>query len=245
MTPIQAMQPFHLDGSEGGSRIKPVVNWTVKERVDGLWVAKAQFKNLITNAGLTALALAPGGNYLAPTYLVIDQSYTTMSAASSGATSVVLAADPTISGDTQLVLSVGLSAQETVTFSAKSGTGPFTFTVSALANNHAASDPCVRAPTVADTMSSVVSEAQYDSTNAPNMRVPSSGSYSPGTGQGTMQFFISGSTATNIFFAHVGMADKQSMTDATTNLHNYAALGYNHNNTNDLEIDVVYTLQIY
>ncbi len=195
------------------------VDWVFSERRGGLWVPIHRFHNLVTNYGLTALAQAPGGLYAPPIYLVID---------------------------TQLVLSPGAAGQETVTFSSKSFGPPFTYTlVGLLVNAHPLNDLAVRGPTILDTISSVVSEAQYDPTFNPNKRATLTASYSPGLGQGTMQFFLSGLTATNLLFAHVGLADKQTIGVGGTNLHNYAALGYNHNNTNDVEIDVTYTMQVF
>jgi hypothetical protein len=226
------------------NRVRPFVHWTIKERQDGLWVPVADFHNIVTDFGLTGLASAPSGQYTPPTFLVIETSKTTMSSASVGGGSVVTAADPTISGDTQLVLSVGLAAQETVTFSSKSGSGPFTFTLSGtLVNNHANLDPVVRATTALDTMTSVLVEAQYDPTFNPGNRSAMTAAFSPATGQNTMQFFLSGSTATNVYFAHVGLTDQVSISSIAANLHNYAVLGYNHNGTNDIEVDVNYTLQ--
>lgn len=224
------------------------VLWTIKERRSGLWVPVHRFHNLLTNYGLTAMAAAPSGQYVPPTYLVIDQAYVTMfTQANPGSTSIQLTSDPTIAGDTQLVLSAGLAAQEVVTITGPGvGTNPSTFTLSAAtANTHLAADPVVRQVSSSDTMSSVLSEAQYDPTFNANSRSAMTSAYSPGTAQNTMQFFISGATATGLFFAHVGLADQQSMTAINTNLHNYAVLGYNHNNTNDLEIDVLYTLQTF
>jgi hypothetical protein len=230
-----------------GAGIGVSVRWLLKERQNGLWVPVRAFHNLVTNYGLTAMAAAPAGAYTPPIYLVIDTAYTTMySQANAGTSTVQLAADPTVAGDTQLVLSVGLASQETVTFTGKSGTNPVVFTLSAnLVNTHSTGDPVVRAVTANDTMASVLSEAQYDPTNNPNKRSALTSNYSPGNAQSTMQFFLSGQTATNLFFAHVGLADNSTIGAPNTNLHNYAALGYNHNNTNDLEIDVTYTLQTF
>lgn len=221
------------------------VHWTIKERHGDAWVAVKEFDNLVTDFGLTALASATSAQYTAPIFLVIETSQTTLAApANSGTNSVQLVADPTIAGDTQLVLSVGLGAEEVVTFNAKSGTGPFTFTLTAnLVNNHLLGDPAVREVTGADTMAAVLSEAQYDPTFDAGNRVPLTAAFSPGTGQNTVQFFLSGLTATNLFFAHVGLTDQRVIGSISSNLHNYAHLGYNHNNTNDLEIDVVFTLQ--
>ena len=230
-----------------GHRVLIGVHWVVKERQGGLWVPVHDFHNLLTNYGLTAYAQAAGGNYLAPTYMVIDTASVGFYAPGNvGDGSVQLNGDPTISGDTQLVLGAGLPSQETVTFTSKSGTNPVIFNLSGtLANAHAIGDPVVRNVTASDTMASVLSEAQYDPTNNPNGRSPIAASYSPATGQGTMQYFFAGITATNLFFAHVGLADQQLIGNPATNLHNYAVLGYNHNNTNDLEIDVTYTLQTF
>lgn len=223
-------------------RIGVAVHWVVKEQESGVWVAKKKFKNLLTTYGLTAFASAPSGVYTFPVYLVIEQTSTTLSATySAGVTTIQTAGDPTLPGDTQLVLGTGLAGQETVTFSSKSGTGPTTFVLTGPTSNpHNLGDLVVRAPSTGDTMASVVSEAQYDSVNAPNQRVLQTSNYSPASGQNIMQFFISGVTATNVMFAHIGLAD--SLTVGTGNLHNYAALGYDHTNTNDVEIDVTWTV---
>jgi hypothetical protein len=235
----------HVSAAPSG--VEVAVHWRVKEQQNGLWVAVKEFKNLVTDFGLTAFAAAPAGTYTPPIYLVIDTAYTTMYAqANAGTNQVQLTNDPTVAGDNQLVLSVGLAAQETVTFTSKSGSNPVTFTLSAnLVNTHLLGDPVVRAVTSSDTMASVLSEAQYDPTYNAGNRLAMTANYSPGTGQNTMQFFMSGTTATNLFFAHVGLADQQAIGAVNANLHNYAALGYNHNSTNDLEIDVTYMLQRY
>lgn len=224
------------------------VEWTIKERRSGIWVPVRHFHNILTAYGLTAMAAAPSGQYVPPIYLVVDQAYVTLNNTyAPGVTSIQLSGDPTITGDTQLVLSAGLASQETVTITGPAvSTSPVTFNLSAATvNSHTALDPVVRAVTGNETMASVLSEAQYDPLYNANNRAAMTAAYSPGTAQNTMQFFLSGSQATNLFFAHVGLADQQSMSALNTNLHNYAALGYNHNNTNDLEIDVLYTLQTY
>lgn len=248
MTPTPALPLYRPNHVESPIKIGVMVRWVVKvrRRRGGLWVPVHDFYNLVTDYGLTALSAAPSGNYTPPIYLVINTASTTLAAqANQGATSVSLNADPTLAGDTQLVLSVGLAAQETVTFVSKSGSGPYSFVLQAPypSNTHPASDPVVRAPTASDTMASVTAEAQYDPTFNPNKRSAMTASFSPGTGQNTMQFFLSGTTATNLFFAHVGLADKLTIGALNTNLHNYAPLGYNHNNTDDVEIDVTYTVQ--
>lgn len=223
------------------STITIEVGWLLKERKSGLWVPQIYRKNLVTTYGITALAGAPSGTYTPPVYLVIDTTSTTLAASySPGVNSITTQTDPTIAGDTQLVLGVGLATQETVTFTAKSGSGPYTWTLSsATTNSHTSGDAVVRAPTSSDTITSVLSEAQYDPTYAAGLRAPQTANYSPGTGQNTMQFFIAGVQATNVYFAHVGLSETQSV--GSGNLHNYAAFGYNHNNTNDVEIDVTWT----
>ena len=235
------------------SNITARVDWVIKEWIEGQWIRVHEFHNIVTNYGLTALASAPSGQYLPPQYLVIDTASTTLNAAvNPGDTTVQLLADPTVAGDTQLVLSVGLASQETVTI-----TGPgvlttgfpnnyylFTLTSPAV-NAHLAADPVVRQVTGGDTMASVLSEAQYDPTFNANQRSALTAAFSPGTGQNTMQFFMSGTTATNLFFAHVGLADQPGIGAIGTNLHNYAALGYLHNSNNDVEIDVNWTLQTF
>lgn len=228
------------------SRALASVEWIIKERQHGQFVEVYRFHNLITVYGQTALAAAPSGQYTLPIYLVVEQSATSMySQANPGDTTIYLNGNPTLAGDNQLVLSPGLAAMETVTFSGIVGSSaPFIVSLTAAcANTHPASDPVVRAPNFNDTMSSVLSEVTIDPTNNPNNRVAMTAAYSPGQGQNTMQFFISGATATNVYFAHVGLADQQSMSAINTNLHNYAALGYSHTNTNDVEVDVIWTVQ--
>ena len=218
-------------------------DWVLRERQNGLWVVKHRIKNIQTTYGITAYALAPGGGYIAPVYMVIETTAAVLQIGGPpSSTSFTTDIDPTTGGDTQLVLGVGLTTQETVTFSAKTGAGPYTWTTSPTVNAHNPSEFVVRPALVGDTMAQVINEAQFDPVNAPNQRATTSGSYSPGTGQGTIQFYFSGLAATNLFFAHVGLADQLIIPGTGTNLHNYAALGYNHNNTNDLEIDVTFTL---
>jgi hypothetical protein len=218
------------------------VEWTVKERIGGLWVPVQVFHNLLTVFGLDAYATAAGGTWVPPIYLVIDTSTAHLQGAYlPTATVIVTDVDPTVSGDTQLVLSVGQAQQETVTFSNKAGAGPYTWTLSTpLINSHNNLDNVVRAPNVNDTVASVLSEAQYDPVFAANSRAPVAASYSPTTGNGAMQFFMGSTQATGLYVAHVGMAD--NVTIGKGNLHNYAALGYLRNTAVDLELDVVYQL---
>jgi hypothetical protein len=105
-------------------------------------------------------------------------------------------------------------------------------------NFHGNNSLAVRSPNVNDTMTQVLSEAQYDPTFAANMRTQVTSAYTSGSGKGVIQFFLTASQATNLYFAHVGMADTNVVNGG--NLHNYAVLGYNRNTTFDLEIDVQY-----
>jgi hypothetical protein len=224
--------------------LKPKVGWLVKERdpKTGLWVPKVFRYNVVTLYGKTALASAPAGAYTAPIYLVIESTYATQSANSLvGATSVSLNTDPTLPGDNRIVLGVGLGSQETVTYSSKSGTNPTTFTLSTpTVNSHSSGDPACRDVSNGDDITAVPSEVQYDPTYAAGRRLQMTASYSPATGQNTMQYFIAGIQATNASFIHVGLADNPLI--GTNNLHNYANLGYFHTNTNDVEIDVTWTV---
>src|SRR5689334_14410922 len=92
--------------------------WTIKERRGKLWVPVKQRYNLFTNDGLSQLASALSGGYVPPVYLVLEQNYSTTTAAySAGATSIALLENVTITGDTQLVMEPGTANQEVVTFS--------------------------------------------------------------------------------------------------------------------------------
>lgn len=226
------------------SRVGVAAKWTVRERNprSGLWLPVVRRKNLFTNFGLTALASAIGGVYSAPLWLAINNTYTTMFAAyAAGVTTIQTNGDPTLVGDTQLVLSAGLAAQETVTFTAKNGAGPYTWTLSsATVNAHALNDPVARAITQADTLASFTSEQQYDSVNAPGQRMMNTAGYSTGTGNYIVQFYMSGNQATNVYFVTIGLVDSSKIGQG--NLHNAVVLGYNHTTTNDVEIDGSVTL---
>lgn len=220
------------------------VGWVVKERdpLSGVWVPVAETHNIVTNYGLTAFAGAPSGNYIAPVYLVIDSSYTTFSTGySSGVSSVQIAANPTVAGDTQLTLGTGLASQEVITFTSITGSGPYTVAISGTTTQpHSSGDPVTRTPRGVDTITSVVTEVQFDPTFFANQRKLQTANYSPGLGQNTMQFFMSGLELTNVFLSHVGLSE--TVTVGQGNLHNWADLGYNHNNTNDIEVDVTWTI---
>lgn len=216
--------------------------WTVKEKVGGMWIVRKRVRNIFTNYGLQALASALSGAYTAPLWLAIEAYYavpTSLTAAGSG--TIVFASRIDQAGDSQLILGVGLASQETVTYTSVTGTGPYTYTLSGVtANSHPTTDPCCRVPLVTDTVAQLSQEIQYDSTNFPNQRMQSPGGYSPGTAQWTAQFYFPGPTAQG-FIALAGLTDNETIGQG--NLHNHFALGYNNNNSsNDLEIDGVLTL---
>lgn len=196
--------------------------------------------------GLSALAAAVQGGYLPPLYLVIESNGSTLYAASAGVTSIQTHATVDLTGDSQIVLSPGLATQETVTFTARSGTtDPYTYTLaSATVNAHAAGDPVCRMVLASDTMSQVVSEVAYDSTNDPGNRSLSVGGYSTGTGQWTMQFYLTGIQA-SAYIMTVGLSDSPVIGQG--NLHAHLIVATNHVFANpatavDLEIDVPLTL---
>lgn len=217
--------------------------WRVRERDhrSGIIVAERKVKNIWTNYGLTALA---SGTIPSQTYLAVEfPNYTFSSGYSSGVTSITLSGQAHQTGDTQLILGVGLSSQETVTFSsATPGTGStYVYTLSSpTAQPHNSGDPACRQVSATDTMSNVQNEQQYDAVNFPNQRMNDAGGYSNGSGNWTYQFYYPGPTLQTTLMI-VGMTD--NLTIGQGNLLNHFVLGYVHNNTNnDLEIDGSLTL---
>lgn len=199
-----------------------------------------------TNYGMTALAAAVQGGYLPPLYLVLMNNGSTMFAtANAGVTSIQTNQAVHLTGDTQIVLSPGLSTQETVTWTGVSGTGPYTYTLSAATTqNHPAGDPVCRLPLSTDTMASVVNEVAYDSTNFPNLRLASVAGYSTGNGQWTMQFYYTGIQAST-YIMTVGLSD--SATIGQGNLHAQLIIATDHTFQNvstasDIEIDVPFQI---
>jgi hypothetical protein len=227
-------------------KLKTEFIWTVKERdpKTGLFVPVLRKKNVQTEYGLTAYAGAFQGNYTPPVYMVIDDFKPTYATGSSGTTlKLATTTQPTFSGDSQIVLSIGTANEEIVTFTGSPtySSGVYTYTLTASpVNSHSVGDICVRNPLDTDNMSDIFSEVQYDSTNAPNARMQSIGGYSGGTANWVMQFFFTSAQA-QVYFATVGLAD--NVTVGQPNLHNLLALGLDHTgNTNDLELDVSLTL---
>jgi hypothetical protein len=226
--------------------------WTVREfRRKGSLLLREEVlrrKNVHTTVGLTAYASAFQGSYTPPQYLVIEtlagliQNAGTLPLSS---TSVQLNVAVDEAGDTSLVLGVGTGNQETVTFSGRTGTGPYTYTISATTKTHAHLDPCVRLVLTGDGMSQVQSEAQYDSVNAPGQRALSLGGYSQGSANWVMQFFLTGAqglgvSGATLLWANVGLADNSAV--GAGSLHNHLNLGYSHVQGNDVELDVSLTL---
>lgn len=235
------MEVMHMPGY---SALNLSCEWTVKERVSGsgVWVVRKRVRNIITNYGLTALASALSGVYAQPQYLAIEGFFANPSSSiTAGAGSISLTARVDLTGDTQIVLGVGLGVQETVTFTGVSGSGPYTYTLSGTcANNHATSETCFRLPLVTDTVAQLQGELQYDSTNFPSTRMQSPGGYSGGAGNWTIQFYFPGGTAATYITA-AGLTDNSTLGGG--NLHNHFVLGYNHTSlSTDLEIDGSLTL---
>jgi hypothetical protein len=218
--------------------------WTIRERQrrSGILVSERRVKNIWTNYGLGALA----GCALSPTnlYLAVESPGTTVQyTVSSGASSIVTSAQVHQTGDTQIVASVGLSNQETLSFSSAVVNSDSTCTYTLSVNTtqpHSAGDPASRQVNSTDTVSNLVSEQQYDSVNFPNQRIPVASGYSGGTGNYIFQFYYPGPTAQFLFLT-VGMCDTPTIGQG--NLLNHFVLGYLHNSTtNDLEIDGSLTL---
>jgi len=225
------------------SRVRVGCWWRVRERDrrTGLVVAQVCTKNTWTSYGLTAKAsdTMPSTLYLA----VENPGITVSSTVSSGVSSITLSAQAHQPGDTQLVVSVGLSNQETLTFSSATanGDGTYTYTLSSTTTQpHTAGDIACRQVLQGDTVASLVGEQEYDSTNFPGQRMNLAGGYSPGTGQWVYQFFYAGPTLQTTLVS-VGMCD--SPTIGAGNLLNHFVLGLVHSNpNNDLEIDGSLTL---
>lgn len=238
MLTVDSLQSPRNDLLRTPSGLRVVCIWTVRER--GIVIARV--KNVFTNYGLTALASAIGGGYMPPTWLVIDSAQTTLSNGySPGATSIQTTGAVDLVGDTQLVLNPGAGNQETVTFTSRSGTGPYTYALSAgLANTHVSLETVCRQTSASDTLSTVVTEVQYDPVNAAGQRIQSVAGFSSGNGNFTMQFYITAAQA-QAKFNTVGLAD--TLNTGSGNLHDHAVLGYDHTaGTNDAEIDVSLTL---
>lgn len=217
--------------------------WTIKERQvtpishQEVWVPVFQDHNLFTNDGLTQLAAFFSGSGSPPGYLVIDNYSGQIQNASLaiGATSVQTDKIVDETGDTQLVLGVGSANEETVTKSARSGTGPYTYTISATTKTHAHLDYVVRKEKIDDVIADIQSEVQYSPTIFPGKRSPRRGFFSAGNGNGTMQFVVTGGEAVGRFES-LGLSESDTVGAGL--LHNHLAVGYDHTGGVDVEIEV-------
>ena len=219
--------------------------WTVKEKRNGVYVPVLRRKNVITDFGLSSLAAAWDGVAIPPLYITLETKYGKVSGSNTivGATSIQLDTAIHKTGDTKLQLSVGTANEETATFSAVSGTGPYTYTVTALTKAHTIGDYCARTPQQSDDLTKLFTELDYDST-APGTRAPITSSYSSGTGVYVYQFYFTGIQAIGRLMT-VGLADSAST--GAGNLYAHLVLNYDHTitapatTTNDVEIDAQLT----
>lgn len=220
------------------SRLNLAYHWRIKELPSKRVVFDA--KNLITNYGLTAFASAPGGVYVAPQWLVIQNTSTTVSSATSSTIVVPTRIDQT--GDTTIVVGVGPTSinQEVVTFTSVTGSGPYTYNLSPNATkSHIAGELVLRNPVVTDTLANITNEVQYDVGSFPTQRAQSIGGYTTGVGNYIMQFLLTGAQAL-MTLPILGLSDTNIV--GTGNLHNELVSGYIHTSGIDLEIDVSITL---
>lgn len=203
---------------------------------------------VLTDYGLTQLASAPGGTYAAPSYLAIETTHAkVVTTIAPGATSITLDTRVDQTGDTQIVLSVGLGTQETVSFSGipTSSGGNWIYALSAATTQtHTAGDICTRQPTNADTISNIISEMQVDPVLLTGQRINAATGYSGTVGQYTVQFYVTGQQANGVL-AILYLVD--SVTIGQGNVHAYGVYGYDHSfasggSTNDLETDLVFTI---
>lgn len=223
-------------------KLKGKTRWVIKERIGGLWVPVFEGFNLMTDFGLTNLAAAFGGEFASPNYLVIDNFSGQIQNATLGvgSTSVSLDKRVDVAGDTQIVLGVGTGNEETVSFSAVTGSGPYIYTISATTLSHVNLDYVVRQPKGGDTIATIQSEVQYAPTVFPGKRALKTGTgYSSGTGNHVMSFFITGSQAIGRWES---LGTSESDTVGAGNLHNHLVIGYDHVSGNDTQIDISLTL---
>jgi hypothetical protein len=199
--------------------------------------------NTLTDAGLTNIAKGWAGQGSPPIYLVIDSYRGTIQNAGTltiGSTSVTLDNAVHKAGDTSLILGVGTVNQETVTWSAVAGGGPYIYTIAATTKAHAHGDWAVRTPLQSDLLADIKTEQQYDAGAAPGLRMKASGvGYSQGVGNYVMQFFLTGSQAITQWIT-LGLADSVSVGAGV--LHNHLAMGYDHQLGNDVELDISMTI---
>lgn len=216
--------------------------WTVNEKRGDIWVPVRQRKNVLTDDGLTALASAFSGTYLPPANLVIyNHAQVLSSTYGIGATSVSLAARVDIAGDTQLVLSAGLSNQETITFNAVAGSGPYVYTLDTPTTQpHNAGDAVTRPPLQSDSMITTPGEIAFDPVLEPISRIQTTSGYSLAPGNWVLQFYLTATMAVS-YISHVGMSDNSVLGQGV--LHNHVLLGYDHSGgTFDVLVEASLTL---
>ncbi|GHO45196.1 hypothetical protein [Ktedonospora formicarum] len=224
--------------------LKLACKWTVLEREwlpisrRDIWIPRLTRKNLFTNYGLSALASAPSGNYVAPVYLAIESFFSPLNGpVNPGDMSLSINTPVDQSGDTQVVVDIGSPNQEVVSFSSVSGTSaPYTYNLTTpFQYSHPAGAKVVRQVNVNDTISNLTTEVQYDPVGSPGLRLASGAGYSLGNGQYTIQFYFT-STMAVAYLATCGLTD--STTIGQGNLHNHFVLGYDHSlGTNDVQIN--------
>lgn len=214
--------------------------WVVKEKRGESWVEVLRKSNVFTDDGLNALVQAFGGSYTPPTFLVLDDFAGALQASySPGATSIQTDVQVHLAGDTKLVLGPETANKETVTFTGPTGSGPYTYTVSATVNSHTSGDKVVRDVKQADDLSTVQDEIQYDATTFPSKRMPSVGGFLAGTGIFTLQFYLTGNQAIS-YLGNVGLSENDTV--GSGSLHDHLTLGYDHAANVDVEIDVTITI---
>ena len=124
--------------------------------------------NIVVTAGKNALAAylansSPSAPFM-PFMEVGNKGTTVGSSVASGVTSITVNTD-ILSGSTgSIILSIGTANQETVTVSAKSGSGPYTYTISATTKAHTAGDSVTLVPAIGDTSNAAALGARVTGT---------------------------------------------------------------------------------
>lgn len=203
-------------------------------------------RNLLTNDGLTQLAANWAGQGKPPLYLIISNFKATLVDATLavGALSLTLSAPVHQAGDTSFTLNVGGANQEALAFTSttNNGDGSCTYTLSGgTTKTHSAGEWADRTPNQNDTLAAVVSEVQYDAVAAPNARMKASGiGFSSGSGSYTTQFYLTGNQAVTPWVS-LGLSDTGVVRQGL--LHHHLLFGFDHQQGNDVELDVTLTLQ--
>lgn len=218
--------------------------WTVKEKLNGLYVPVYRKKNTFTNYGLSALASAITGGYVPPIYLMMDASYSFVYANTSiGSSTIDVTNTPFNAYTSQVVLSAGLSNQEVLGISGITTiqAGQYRITLSSpTAKAHNGGEFVCAQPSSSETMAQMATPVQYDPVNAPNQWTSYSAGYSQGVGNWIAQFYLTAAQAQAVLM-RVGLADAQTI--GSGNLHSLVVLAYDHTaGTTDIEIDANLTI---